>query len=139
LFLDDFCNLHPRLLPLFSKTNQFRTPYINTCLLRFFFVATKTWKNVVTIREFRESGILPLISELETTGQLEGNVSIALLRENLFQRFLISMISLYFNDVTVFLQSDCSVCCFFGLIFFKLVSTYPTRGLTIQGNFLWQI
>ncbi|KAL3188630.1 hypothetical protein MRX96_022439 [Rhipicephalus microplus] len=52
---EDFFAMHPDMRFL-EKTPQFREPFIATALTKYFFHASRSWKNMLSIRDFRYNG-----------------------------------------------------------------------------------
>ncbi|XP_064483221.1 serine/threonine-protein phosphatase 2A regulatory subunit B'' subunit beta-like [Ornithodoros turicata] len=66
----DFFEMHPKMNFL-QKTPQFREPYVNVALTKYFFYASRTWKNMLSIRDLRDSQLLPSLRVMEETAELD--------------------------------------------------------------------
>ncbi|XP_077520498.1 serine/threonine-protein phosphatase 2A regulatory subunit B'' subunit beta-like [Amblyomma americanum] len=67
---EDFFAMHPDMRFL-QKTPQFREPFIATALTKYFFHASRSWKNMLSIRDFRESHLLSSLRWMEESSELD--------------------------------------------------------------------
>lgn len=70
---EDFFDMHPDMRFLL-KTPQFREPFIATALTKYFFSASRSWKNMLSIRDFRESHLLSSLRWMEESSELDQSV-----------------------------------------------------------------
>lgn len=67
---EDFFQMHPDMKFLL-KTPQFRKPFVETALTKYFFLASRSWKNMLSIRDFRDSNLLGSLRSMEQSNELD--------------------------------------------------------------------
>ncbi|CAN8033174.1 unnamed protein product, partial [Ixodes persulcatus] len=67
---EDFFQMHPDMTFL-KQTPQFLEPFVSTALTKYFFTASHSWKNMLSIRDFRNSHLLSSLRWMEESSELD--------------------------------------------------------------------